>query len=29
LTTVQNVCQNGVTAARSVTATGAGLTFQW
>ncbi len=26
---VQNVCQNGATAARSVTATGAGLTYQW
>jgi hypothetical protein len=28
-TTVQNVCQNGVTAVRSVTATGPGLTYQW
>lgn len=27
--TVQNVCQNGVTIARSVTATGPGLTYQW
>ena len=29
LATVQNICQNGVTAARSVTATGGGLTYQW
>lgn len=28
-TTIQNVCQNGVTAVRSVTATGPGLTYQW
>ncbi len=27
--TVQNVCQNGVTAVRSVTASGPGLTYQW
>jgi hypothetical protein len=29
IATVQNVCQNGVTAVRSVTATGPGLTYQW
>ncbi len=28
-TTVQNVCQNGVSVARFVTASGGGLTYQW